>query len=191
MFPKNELYKLTRVRVDIPNSFDELWSLDIKKSSAYPPEYIRRRLVELVPHFIDASKKTVAYTGRAHGQKNFVALWRIVEASHGVFKYEPNDTHPLIADLLQELSVDVRKSLECLLAGLGAALPLQTIYAHMSRDDHSLKRKARIEELANFVTKYTEAFGQAPENAFQFDPLVAHLDLKQEIMEYLKNGHGD
>lgn len=39
---KDELSKLARVRVDIPNSLDHLWTLDIKKSAAHPPEIVRK-----------------------------------------------------------------------------------------------------------------------------------------------------
>ncbi len=46
LVPKEEFYKLTRIRVDIPNSFDDLWALDIKKSAAHPPDPIRTRLKE-------------------------------------------------------------------------------------------------------------------------------------------------
>ena len=31
--PRSEMAKLTRVRVDIPNSLDHLWALDVKKST--------------------------------------------------------------------------------------------------------------------------------------------------------------
>src|SRR5690606_37583503 len=40
LVPKHEAYKLTRVRLDIPNSIAELWALDIKKSPTYPPDAI-------------------------------------------------------------------------------------------------------------------------------------------------------
>ena len=64
--PKEEFFKLTRVQVDIPNSLDHLWSLDIKKSSASPPDIIRNRLRDLIPHFAIASKLTITYPGRKH-----------------------------------------------------------------------------------------------------------------------------
>ena len=56
---KEEFYKLARVQVDIPNSFDELWSLDIKKSSVYPPTVIKSRLRDLLPNFVQKSKGTI------------------------------------------------------------------------------------------------------------------------------------
>lgn len=39
---KDELNKLARVKVDIPNSLDEIWSIDVKKSTANLPDKIRK-----------------------------------------------------------------------------------------------------------------------------------------------------
>lgn len=38
MHRKDELSKLARIRVDVPNALDHLWTLDIRKSIAVPPE---------------------------------------------------------------------------------------------------------------------------------------------------------
>ena len=37
MFRKEEHYKLARIRIDLPNSLDADWQIDIKKSVARPP----------------------------------------------------------------------------------------------------------------------------------------------------------
>jgi hypothetical protein len=44
LLKKEELYKLIRVQVDIPNSIDHLWSLDVKKSHASPLNESRKKL---------------------------------------------------------------------------------------------------------------------------------------------------
>lgn len=41
---QGDLSKLARVRVDIANPLDDLWTLDIKKSTATPPEEVRKKL---------------------------------------------------------------------------------------------------------------------------------------------------
>ena len=41
---KNELNKLARIRVDIPNSLDHIWDIDIKKSTASLPNSIKQNL---------------------------------------------------------------------------------------------------------------------------------------------------
>ncbi|MEX2104109.1 MAG: ATP-binding protein, partial [Bacilli bacterium] len=40
MMRQGELSKLARIQVDIPNELDGLWTLDIKKSTATPPEVV-------------------------------------------------------------------------------------------------------------------------------------------------------
>lgn len=44
MMRQGDLSKLARIRVDIPNTLDDLWTLDIKKSSALPPAEVRKNL---------------------------------------------------------------------------------------------------------------------------------------------------
>lgn len=39
-----ELNKLARVRVDIPNTLDSIWEIDIKKSRASLPDMIKNSL---------------------------------------------------------------------------------------------------------------------------------------------------
>ena len=37
---KEEHYKLARIKVDIPNSMDSAWQIDVKKSAAVPPPIV-------------------------------------------------------------------------------------------------------------------------------------------------------
>jgi len=43
-FQKEQHCKLARIQVDIPNSMDETWEIDVKKSRAWPPPQLRRHL---------------------------------------------------------------------------------------------------------------------------------------------------
>ena len=36
--------KLLRVKIDIPNNLDHLWKIDVKKSNAMPPQFVRENL---------------------------------------------------------------------------------------------------------------------------------------------------
>ena len=46
MFRKEEHYKLARIMIDLPNTFDNEWQIDIKKSIARPPLKIRNQVTE-------------------------------------------------------------------------------------------------------------------------------------------------
>ena len=58
-----ELNKLARIRVDIPNSLDSIWEIDIKKSTASLPDIIKQNLVAIVEKTVGKSEK-VYYSRR-------------------------------------------------------------------------------------------------------------------------------
>lgn len=57
---KDELNKLARVKVDIPNSLDEIWSIDVKKSTANLPDKIRKNLYSSIKESVFGSKKLLS-----------------------------------------------------------------------------------------------------------------------------------
>ncbi len=63
MMRQGECSKLARVQIDIPNELDTLWTLDIKKSTAIPPEIVRNNLAPIIQSLAEKSK----------GPGNFVA----------------------------------------------------------------------------------------------------------------------
>lgn len=96
LVPKGEATKLARVQIDFPNSLDEAWTIDIKKSRARPPLAVRERLRQIISQ-ITARSVTVH---RGRGQKLFqedqAPLWERY-ADHGGIGFTINAEHPLIA----------------------------------------------------------------------------------------------
>lgn len=174
LVPKEEFYKLTRVQVDIPNSFDDLWALDIKKSVAFPPEAIRNRLKELIPHFAATSKKTVTYPGRKQSAKGFVPLWMRIEPHHGAFRYELNPEHPVIQSLSSRLAEGGQKYLQVLLSLLGDALPFESIYADMCGDRRVDDDAETLASLIEMTTNLQEITGLGIDQVLKIDPIVRY-----------------
>lgn len=174
LVPKEEFYKLTRVQVDIPNSFDDLWALDIKKSVAYPPETIRRRLKELIPHFANTSKKTVTYPGRKQTAKGFVPLWVRVEPQHGSFRYEINLEHPAIQSLSSRLVEDDQRYVQMLLSLFGDTLPFESIYADMCADRRGSNNEDVVASLLDIATSLLEITGLGVDQIMTIDPIVRY-----------------
>ncbi len=174
LVPKEEFYKLTRVQVDIPNTFDDLWALDIKKSVAYPPEAIRKRLKELIPHFADTSKKTVTYPGRRQHAKGFVPLWIRVEPRHGAFRYELNPEHPVIQSLSSTLAEDDQRYFQMLLGLFGDTLPFESIYADMCSDRRRDSEEDTLASLTEIATNLLEITGLDVDQVLNIDPIVRY-----------------
>jgi len=172
LVPKEEFYKLTRIQVDIPNSFDDLWALDIKKSVAYPPEPIRKRLKELIPHFADTSKKTVTYPGRRQAMQGFVPLWTRIEPKHGSFRYELNLEHPVIQSLSSRLEGDEQRFFQMLLSLFGDSLPFESIYADMCADGRADDAEDTYAGLLEIATNLLEITGLEVDQIMKIDPIV-------------------
>ena len=55
---KNDSYKLSRLEIEIPNTLDHVWKLDIKKSYIELPHEIKFKLKEQIKNLVNRSKDT-------------------------------------------------------------------------------------------------------------------------------------
>lgn len=98
-YPKAELAKLVRVQVDIPNTLDYLWEIDVKKSQAVIPQSIRKNLGMMINDSLNSSHKVIKYRGRKKNRNEIIRVWNRFEEREFI-RYEINKEHPLIAKLL-------------------------------------------------------------------------------------------
>ena len=140
----DEFTKLTRVRVDIPNSLDDLWTLDIKKSTAYPPEIVKTRLKQLVGTMSAGSKRTWAFRQRKETKDGVVHVWDKVETREGV-KYVVNLEHPALELLEDRLGPEDRKLLRQYLETVQNNLPFNNLHYDMHSDVKIIQDKEKDE----------------------------------------------
>lgn len=186
LVPKHEFYKLTRVMVDIPNSFDELWCLDIKKSAAYPPDVIRNRLKRLIPHFAEKSKRAIQYNGRKDKAISHTPLWERIEPRHGSFMYRVNASHPLLEALNGGDSTSTVR-LQMFLDALSASLPYEAIYADMCGDSRDSTSDVDLEELIRIARTLRDLTSLDVKSVLGIDPLVRFPSLHPAITEGLES----
>jgi len=159
IIPKTELTKLLRVRIDIPNSLDHLWQLDVKKSSAYPPLAVLDRLKELLPTLSSRGKRP--YTARgARAISDVVYIWRR-EFSNGKVSYVINDEHPFVKALVVNENGEVDTQKLSYLRIISDAFPAATFHVDVNNDAKTvIVPVAKIEEMENavraIITSYHE-----------------------------------
>ncbi|QWT20142.1 ATP-binding protein [Bacillus sp. NP157] len=187
LVPKDEFYKLTRVQVDIPNSFDDLWALDIKKSAAYPPDVIRDRLRQLIPHFAGVSKKTITFKGRRAKSAVADPLWTRSELPGRRVAYTPNVDHPLLMQIAEAIPRDKQSSFQILLDLLGRSLPIESIYADMSSDDVQSTDPALASELSLIASQLMSISGMTLDQILEMDPFVHHMSLHEHMRREIEN----
>ena len=133
MLRKGEMSKLVRVQVDIPNELDELWTLDIKKSTAIPPEEIKANLQTIIERLSENSKRTWTFRGKKQTSEKTVHVWNRLKTNNGGFIYEINRDHPVVKNYLED-NPDHKLKLEVLLRQIEGNLPLDSIYIDQTND---------------------------------------------------------
>lgn len=101
---KEEHFKLARIRVDLPNSADLSWQIDVKKSRARPPSVLRKDLQRIARAARSRASRIYRHRGkvlqRKHGDDQSF-LWTHL-TKHGKSFYKINRSHPLVRKVLEE-----------------------------------------------------------------------------------------
>ncbi len=93
-----EHYKLARIRVDVPNSLDHAWGIDVTKSKAHPPVALRADLERIGRTTRSLAKQVYSFRGAKLmpvATEDRVFLWE-QRAKHHQVSYRLNREHPLI-----------------------------------------------------------------------------------------------
>lgn len=131
LIPKGEATKLARVQIDFPNSLDEAWTIDIKKSRARPPHAVRERMRQIIAKITSRSVTVHRGRGQRLFQESEAPMWERY-AGRGGIHFSINTHHPLIASLISRVSPEDATSLQVLLEAIAASLPIEMIYSDYS-----------------------------------------------------------
>lgn len=136
MFRKEEHYKLARIMVDLPNKFDAEWQIDIKKSVARPPIFLRDQLKAYANKVRSQAVEVYRHKGKVLQRKytasQFQPVWQ-EKIRNGKRLYEINRDHPLITTLYS-------KELKSLLRLLEETVPIPLIVINESEHPDSFIR---------------------------------------------------
>lgn len=131
---KDELSKLARVMVDIPNSLDYMWSIDIKKSSANLPDIIKKNLYNCVCESVLNSEKVHNYRGRKVNKNDPIDyIWERISMREG-YQYRINRNLPIIKVIEKSLDKNNIYLVEELIRLIEESLPYSTLYLDVAKD---------------------------------------------------------
>lgn len=138
---KDELNKLARVMVDIPNSLDYMWSIDIKKSTATLPDIIRKNMYNAVYESVLSSESVHTYRGRKEKKKDDIDyIWERVKV-RDVYQYVINRQIPQLKMLEETLDDKQIKMLERIIATLEESFPVSALYVDAAKGNIEEKKQ--------------------------------------------------
>lgn len=188
MIRQGELSKLARIQVDIPNTLDDLWTLDIKKSTAMPPAEVRKNLEIIIDRIAERSKRTWTFRGKREVGDQTIHFWNRMKNPHGGVFYEINREHPMVEQIINK-DPQVKHALFALFQQVERGLPLNQIYVDLNNDEQLVNDQEQtdieiVDTLMAMIENYTDSSAkQAVLTALMdIEPFSSH----KEVIEKLK-----
>lgn len=192
---KDELNKLARVQVDIPNSLDYIWKIDIKKSSATLPDAIKHNMYNAVLESVTGSEHVHTYRGRKEKKKDIEYVWERVKLRDG-YEYVINRDIPQLKILEETLNDSQIKMLSSVIQTLEDSFPVNALYVDAAKGRIEQKKNNEQEEIESVWAQLQEQIRYAEENnmpvldlykAFKtVEPFCNYDEIKNRIDEEIK-----
>jgi len=178
LFQKEEAYKLARIMIDLPNSQDAEWQIDIKKSKAQPPVNIREQIEQYAKIVRSAAEEVFKHRGKILKQRSgqeFHPLW-LEKMKDGKWSYVVNRKNPTISTIKNIASNSPDKAIEMLLKLIESNIPTKTIFINESKDEDVGQPMSSldIDEVKSIILALYESFISQGKN-----PLTAKSTIKQ------------
>ncbi|MEQ8842271.1 MAG: ATP-binding protein [Acidimicrobiales bacterium] len=139
-FKPEEHHKLARISIDIDQTMDADWALDVRKSRARPPAGLIDDLIRIARTTRSRASEVYRHRGtkltRLGGPKVIEPTWK-ARKQGGAYHYTINRKHPLVVQAESD-DVDRRTSVRALIDLLEGTLPVERIAFDAYRDGESI-----------------------------------------------------
>jgi hypothetical protein len=168
---KDEHYKLARIQVDIPNTLDPDWQIDVRKARATPPPALRDRLLQIANITRTQGSNIYRHRGARLGtiHPQLTLLWER-KISHGKPRYEINREHPAVKRL-ENHDQRTHTNIESLLKLVEESIPVPLItidtaeYADQQREPFEGTNNIELIQLGTKLIEAMQVTGASPQDA--------------------------
>lgn len=139
---KEESYKLVRIQVDLQNTVDSDWQIDIKKSKAYPPMGCRLQLESYAKRACGLGVEVYKHRGRIlkhRAGSDFQPLWS-EKKKDDKWYFVVNREHSMIKHLKLLAKEDPDQAIEMLLKFVEESIPTKTIYVKEAQEENTQRQ---------------------------------------------------
>jgi hypothetical protein len=197
LFSKEEHHKLARIRVELPNTLDDAWQIDVRKAIARPPGVLREQLKRIAISTRRDASEVYRFRGKAIARSATSGnqfLWERREG-RGRISYRVNREHPLVRGLIAGIP-EVTTRLNALLRMIEETVPVPLIVIDTSSqpDAHEAPFESApeadilqvMQELYAAVRNLGASHEEALERLARTDGLAEHrhlLPILEELAE--------
>lgn len=141
LFRKEDHYKLVRISIDLPNTLDSEWQIDIKKSTATPPLSCREQLKSYAMDVRNKGVEVYRHRGKILKQKagtSYQPIW-IDKKKGDKWSFVINRDHPVIKELQDLATTKPKQAINSLIRFLEESIPTKSIYIKESTGEEQQK----------------------------------------------------
>lgn len=198
---KEPAYNLARIKIDITSASDEDWKIDIKKSTASLPSYVREAVERAIDICTEASARV--YNSRGSYSKSNVSapnldyVWE-QRKKNGRYSFHINRKHSLLNNLNKQLNDNGRETLAAYLVLVENFAPFMlsgvTDSLHKGKsdteiDNDSLEYKVQIKELTNLINKFLSLGFDKEETKSTLFEMPNYRHLREEIIRLVEDAN--
>jgi len=192
---RDEAHRLARIRLDIPNSADADWKINVLKSTASPPVRLRTQLHRLASETREIARRVFAHRGHittiTGARSNAVAeAWQVRRSAQGT-SYRIARDHDLVASILERAG-SLKPDILALLRLIEETVPVQRIWLDTAEDKETPRTGfagAPDSEIMETLSSMFEALvkfrglspAEARERLGRTPPFDRHLDLVSSL----------
>lgn len=197
-----EAFRLARIRLDIDNSMDDAWQIDVKKENAVCPPALVDKLASYAKQARTDSRKKFRSKGRTLKRKSednkSTFLWAY-GSKDGKAYYEINRANPLIKSFNDGLDDDQQKSFLLLLKAIENHIPVMSILETESSsggayvDNHpssEIGDKELADKFESLIEIYMRYDGLSLDEAIEFisstEPFTSHIETVDNVIRKIK-----
>lgn len=194
MFRKEEHYKLVRIQVDIPNTLDSEWQIDIKKSRAFPPAACREQLEAYAKLVRGIGSEVYRHRGKILKQRagvSFQPLW-LEKKKDDMWSFVVNRENAIVTTVKDMAKTNPDQAIETLLRYIEEAIPSSSIFIReveegsMLREPYSGMKEDVLRPMMTTIFKNKLAEGFTVEQAKKYISGIDPFNRFEALIETLE-----
>ena len=187
-----EQYRLARICIDIPNSMDKDWSLDLKKALTIPPRMLREKLMRHAEKVRADARQAFVKRGK-YGPKpkreyfDNVRVWSNKKRNEKTI-YRINFDHPRIKEFQKSIGPNA-KDFKNIIRLIEECVPVQQMWIDSAEGDIAVpfdgveeELKEQIKELFNVFIKTMDR-KKALDKIKMSEPYNRYPEIIEEVLE--------
>lgn len=192
--PRSSLSSNARIRIDIPNTYDDMWSIDVKKEKAIIPTALLEQLKTEIEDITNKSRKLHRYKGSKQTENG--SIWtKVIDKRSNNVSFNIDENSPLIKNLIEKLDVDpsvVRRIFNL----IELSLPYKDIYNSIAEKSEvnqidDKQKEALLNEAVVLFKELRGSHESSDEEVLNYicshEP-YSNLDISEEVIRGIING---